>query len=119
MEDERGRRFEVKLIAPVPAQFADQPVPRELRGGIPALMERQKRELRIYAEMLEDRLRQRGAITIWEAAAYMYQYVPGWSDVMRENRLTGRNAFTRWLQLYDKFGVVGAPPRQRVRLRGS
>ena len=64
-----------------------------------------------------ERPQQRGTISIQEAASYMYQMVVGWSDVMREDRMIGRNAFTRWLELYPrKFTVVGAAPRQRVRL---
>ena len=118
VEDTRGRRFEVKLVAPVPQSSADQEVPSELRGGNPALMARQKAELRIYADKLAERLRDRGTISIQEASSYMYQFVIGWREVMREERLIGKNAFTRWLQLYpDKFEIIGSGARSRVRLR--
>ena len=70
-----------------------------------------------YAQKLKERLQQRGTISIQGAAIYMYQMVVVWSDAMREERMIGRNAFTRWLELYpEMFTVVGAAPRQRVRL---
>ena len=106
----------MKLVDAVPASSAKQDVPTELRGNNEQ-REKQKRELRIYAEKLEERLAQRGTITIQEVSAYMRQYVIGWWDAMRENRLIGSTALTRFLQLYpNKFEIVGTGTRLRVRL---
>ena len=106
------------MVAPVPVASAEQDVPRELRGGNPELMAQQRRELNMYANKLVERLGQReGAMSIQEASAWMRQFVIGWWESMQESRLTGKNAFSRFIQLFpNKFELVGRGPRSRVRL---
>ena len=47
----------------------------------------------------------------------MYQFVIGWRAVMIEERLIGKNAFTRWLRIYpDKFEIIGSGARSHSKL---
>ena len=119
VEDTEGRRHEVKLVAPVPEASAEQDAPRELRGGNPARMEEQRRELRPYAGKLSERLQQRdGEMSIQEVSAWMRGMVIGWWETMQEVRLTGSNALTRFVQLFpQKFEVLGRGTRMKVRLK--
>ena len=118
VEDTEGGRHEVKLVAPVPVASADQDVPRELRGGNPAKMEEQRRELRPYAGKLKERLEQRdGEMSIQQVSAWMRGKVIGWWETMQELGLTGQNALTRFVQLFpQKFEILGRGTRMKVRL---
>ena len=115
-QDTEGRLFDAKLVAPVPASSAQQDVPKELRGGNPALQARQRRELQPYADMLVEHMRERGRdMSIHEVSAFMRAST--WWEAMQEERLQGKVALTRFLQLYpDLFQVFGEGTRTKVRL---
>lgn len=116
VEDTEGRLPEVKLVGSVPASSAQQDVPRELHGGNPATQARQRRELQPYADMLAEHLRERGRdMSIHEVSAFMRAST--WWEAMQDERLQGKVALTRFLQLYPNlFEVFGEGTRSKVRL---
>ena len=116
VEDDKGKRFDVRMVSAVPESSARTDVPTELTGGNPALKEQQRKAMRIYASKLHTRVKEKKQMTIQGAAAFLYQFVPGSREVMTENRFAkGHGAFSRFLALFPEwFKTVGSGARSVV-----
>ena len=52
-----------------------------------------------------------------QGAGIKLRGVPGFSEAMEEQRITGIGAFQRFLDLFPEFEVTGKAPKASVQLR--
>ena len=91
-------------------------MPRELKPGRPIRDEASKAALRPFATALRGFLRPDGSLTL-QGAGIKLRGVPGFSEAMEEQRITGIGAFQRFLDLFPEFEIIGLAPKASVRLR--
>ena len=92
-------------------------MPRELKPGRPIRDEASKAALRPFATALRGFLGPDGSLTV-QGAGIKLRGVPGFSEAMEEQRITGIGAFQRFLDLFPaEFEVTGKAPKASVRLR--
>ena len=113
--DDKGERFETKLVLPVPAGSAPARAPPELLGGTPARGEASRDVLRPFADALRTELAG-GAISLQKAGTRM-KARDGFEQAMEAAKIKGFGAFRRFIALFPEFEVLGKQPRLSVRLR--
>ena len=91
-------------------------MPRELKPGRPIRDEGAKAALRPFATALRGFLGADGSLTL-QGAGIKLRGVPGFSEAMEEQRITGIGAFQRFLDLFPEFEVTGQAPKASVQLR--
>jgi hypothetical protein len=109
-----GSRHPVRDVLPVPVGSVDVQVPRELRGGRPTRDGDAKAALQPFATALRGMLGG-GSITL-QMTGTRLRAIPGFSDAMAAQRLTGIGALKRFLDLFPEFVVEGRAPKATVRL---
>ena len=89
--------------------------PREIKPGRPIRDEGAKAALRPFATALRGFLGA-GSLTL-QGAGTKLRAVPGFSEAMVEQKITGIGAFLRFLNLFPEFVVEGKAPKASVRLK--
>ncbi len=85
-------------------------------GQDPIRDEGAKAALRPFAIALRGFLGADGSLTL-QGAGIKLRGVPGVSEAMEEQRITGIGAFQRFLNLFPEFEVTGKASKASVRLR--
>jgi len=110
-----GTRRPVRDALPVPRGSQDVQVPRELKGGRPIRDEGAKAALRPFATALRGFLGPTGSLTL-QGAGTKLRGIPGFTEAMAQQRITGIGALVRFLALFPEFVVEGKAPKATVRL---
>ena len=113
--DDKGERFPMKLVLPVPAASAPARAPPELLGGTPARGDASRDILRPFADALRTELTG-GAISLQKAGTRL-KAKEGFQQAMEAAKIKGFGAFKRFIALFPEFEVLGKQPRLTVRLR--
>ena len=92
-------------MLPLPLGSADVKIPRELRAGFPIRDEEAKQALHPSA----------GSLTLQGAGAKL-RAIPGFSEAMEEQRVTGIGALQRFLDPFPECVVEGRAPKASVKL---
>ena len=111
-----GTAVSVRNALPVQLGSKDVVAPRELKPGRPIRDEGAKAALGPFAAALRGFLGPDGSLTL-QGAGIKLRAVPGFSEAMEEQRITGIGAFQRFLDLFPEFDVIGRAPKASVRLR--
>ena len=112
--DEKGKRFPLRETLPVHAESKDTQVPADLRGQAKQLQQRDA--LDEFATALTGFLGAEG-LTL-QGVGTKLRKVPGFSEAMTAQKITGIGAMERFLALFpDMFVLEGEAQRKRVRRR--
>ena len=105
----------IQNVLPVPLGSGVVSVPRELRVGRPMRDEPARAARQPFATALSGVLGPDGSLTL-QGAGTKLRAIPGFSEAMVEQRITGIGALQRFLDLFPEFAVEGKAPRASVRL---
>lgn len=112
VEDEKGQRFLVRHVLPVPANSKDAKAAAD--AGTEAKRWEAREQLTLFAQALIGMLGDEG-LSLQGAGSKLRQ-VPGFSQAMVEAKLTGVGALERFIRLFpDVFAVEGEAQKKRVR----
>ena len=112
MVDEKGKRFPLRETLPVDAASSATQVPADLRGQ--ARQPQQRAALTEFATALTGFLGAEG-LTL-QGVGTKLRKVPGFSEAMAAQKITGNGAMERFLTLFsDMFVLEGEAQRKRVR----
>jgi hypothetical protein len=110
--DEKGKRYPLRETLPVNAASSNTQVPADLRGQ--AKQFEQRDALAEFATALTGFLGAEG-LTL-QGVGTKLRKVPGFSEAMAAQRITGNGAMERFLALFpDMFALEGEGQRKRVR----
>ena len=110
--DEKGKRFPLRETLPVDATSKDAQVPADLRGN--AKQFQQRDALTEFATALNGFLGAEG-LTL-QGVGTKLRKVPGFSEAMTAQKITGVGAMERFLALFPSMFVLeGMAQRKRVR----
>ena len=109
-----GSRYPLRAVKPVPQGSTGVTVPRALKAGRPIRDEGAKAALGPFAVALRGLLGD-DAIAL-QMAGTRLRAIPGFSDAMVAQRLTGVGALQRFIDLFPEFVVEGRAPKATVRL---
>ena len=110
-----GTTAPIRNVLPVPLGSGDVKVPRELKAGRPIRDEGARTALRPFATALHGFLGPDGSLTL-QGAGTKLRAIPGFSEAMAAQKITGRGSLHRFLKLFPEFVVVGKAPKASVRL---
>ena len=112
VEDEKGQRFLVRHVLPVPANSKDAKAAAD--AGTEAKRWEARDQLTLFAQALIGMLGSEGLSL--QGAGLKLRQVPGFSEAMVEARLPGVGALERFVRLFpDVFAVEGEGQKKRVR----
>ena len=110
-----GTTAPIRNVLPVPLGPSDVKIPRELKAGRPIRDEEAKQALRLFAVALRGFLGPDGSLTL-QGAGTKLRSIPGFSEAMDAQRITGIGALQRFLDLFSEFVVVGRASKASVKL---
>ena len=109
-----GTKALIQSVLPVPLGSSDVKIPRELKGGRPIRGQAAKAALYPFATALRGILGP-GSLTL-QGAGTKLRAIPGFSEAMTEQKITGIGALQRFLELFSEFVIEGKAPKAFVRL---
>jgi len=111
-----GTRAPIRDALAVPSGSAATSVPRDVKAGRTVRDADKISALRPFARALRGFLGDGGSLSL-QGAGTKLRIVPGFSDTMQEQKITGNGALQRFLDLFPEFVVEGKAPKASVRLR--
>ena len=109
-----GTTAPIKNILPVPLGSSDVKIPRELKPGRPIRHETAKAVLYQFATALRGIIGP-GSLSL-QGAGTRLRAIPGFSETMTEQKITGIGTLQRFLELFSEFVIEGKAPKATVRL---
>ncbi len=102
-------------VEAVDGTTAQVKVPRELKAGKPIKDEGERQALPQYATALRSFLGPDGKLTLQGDGA-KFRAIPGFSETMTEQRITGIGVLQRVLEFVPQFVVEGKSPKSSAKL---